>query len=318
MLEKVYEKTQGHPWSLVCFARLSHVHPVKKLLEEIPDFGEKQHAYVSKECWNHLSEPERDFLMRVSIFARPLSYEALKVCSKTRLSDVLVSLAKNLFVVKRGEDYYVHDIIKDFALSNLRGDLRLYVEAQREAAEYYQRNLCAENLLLVYYHLKEAGDIREAIDSIIQNIKYFWQEGFWADVEEVLRESLDFFKDEETIMRIYFCLGTIVHKLGEWDKAIDYYEKDLETFEKLGDIHGMAVTKYNIANILRDKKQHNEALKLYFESEKTLKKLGDKLNLMKIYYDFNPCYDDMEQEKRAEEYYQKAEELRLQLGIESV
>jgi tetratricopeptide (TPR) repeat protein len=55
----------------------------------------------------------------------------------------------------------------------------------------------------------------------------------------------------------YNNLGLEYADKGEWDKAIDYYKKDLEIFEKLGDVLGMALTRYGIANILRDQKKHD-------------------------------------------------------------
>jgi ATP/maltotriose-dependent transcriptional regulator MalT len=63
VLETIYEKTKGHPWSLVHFAELSRILPVKNLLEELPDFGKEQHDYISEQCWNHLGDSERDFLL---------------------------------------------------------------------------------------------------------------------------------------------------------------------------------------------------------------------------------------------------------------
>jgi len=194
MLKKIYEKTQGHPWSLVYFAELSRVLPVKNLLEELPDFGREQEAYLSKECWKLLNESEKDFLMRVSVFTKPLTYEALKVCSREDgPSEVLIALARKFCIAKRDEYYYIHDIMKNFALSKLKENSESYIEAERAAADYYRRGLSAENLLLIYYHLS----------------------------------ALDSFEDEKKRAGIYSCLGTIVRRLGQWDKAIDYFEKEL-------------------------------------------------------------------------------------------
>ncbi len=35
-------------------------------------------------------------------------------------------------------------------------------------------------------------------------------------------------------------LGNVYQQKGEWDRAIEYYEKDLEISERVGDVHGMA------------------------------------------------------------------------------
>ncbi|MBU7027165.1 MAG: tetratricopeptide repeat protein [Theionarchaea archaeon] len=314
VLEKIYEKTQGHPWSLVHFAELSRVLPVKDLLEKLPDFGKEQHAYISEECWKHLNENERDFLMRASVFTKPLTFEALKVCTrKGELSEVLFPLVKRFYIVKR-EYYYVHDIMKDFAFSKLKENLKLYSEAERAAADYYKGRISAENLLLIYDHLKKAGNHKEGLDSIIEGIDYFWKEGFWSDVRDVLRESLDFFKDEKTRAGIYFCLGTIVQDLGEWDTAIDYYEKSLEISEKLGDIHGMALTYGNLGLVYAKKGEWDKAIDYYEKSLEISEKLGDIHGMALTYNNLGSVYADKGEWDKAIDYYEKSLEISEKLG----
>ena len=286
VLENIYEKTKGHPWSLVRFADLAHVLPVNHLLDELPDFGRDQEEYMNEECWKHLNEHEKDFLMRASVFTKPLTYEALEVCSKKGLlSDVLFSLVKRFYVEKREEYYYIHDIFKDFALSKLKENLKLYIKAERAVADYYKRKISAENLLLVYYHLKEAGDRKEALDYIIKGIDYFWREGYWSDVRDVLEESLDFFEDEETRGDIYFYLGTIVRRLSEWDTAIDYHQKSLEISKEMGDIHGMARTYNNLGLVYVDKGEWDTATDYYHKSmeikEKIRMEIKEKIGYIK-------------------------------------
>jgi tetratricopeptide (TPR) repeat protein len=238
------------------------------------------------------------------------------VCSKAGISEILISLAESFYILKRGDTYYIHDIIKDFALLKLKEDQKLYTEAQREAAGYYQERVSAENLLLLYHHLKEAGDHRGAVESIVYNIEYFWREGFWADVKGVLEESLDFSEDEKTIADIYYDLGSIVCRLGEWDKAIEYYEKDLEIFKKLGDLHGIAQTYNNLGLVYDSKGEWDKAIEYYEKSLEIKEKLGDKLNLMNVYNNLALWYEKMNQEEKAKQYCQKSEELRKQLGLE--
>ncbi|MBU7047077.1 MAG: tetratricopeptide repeat protein [Theionarchaea archaeon] len=306
ILEKIYEKTQGHPWSLVQFADLARVLPVKELLDELPNFGKEQENYMNEECWKHLNEHEKDFLMKVSVFRNPLTFDSLEVCSKEGTpSDVVLSLAQRFYLVKREEHYYIHDIMKDFSFSRLKKDARLYIEAQRKAADYYGRKLSAENLLLMYYHLKEAGNYREGLDSIIKNISYFWKEGYWSDVKKVLEESLNFIKDEKTRAPIYISLGTIVYKLSEWDTAIEYYEKSLEISEKIGDIHGMGATYNNLGLIYAHKGQWDKAIDHYEKSLEISEKVGDIHGIGQTYNNLGSVYYRKGQWDKAIDHYKK-------------
>jgi tetratricopeptide (TPR) repeat protein len=311
VLENIYEKTKGHPWSLVRFADLAHVLPVNHLLDELPDFGRDQEDYMNEECWKYLDEHEKDFLMRISVFTKPLTYEALEVCSKKGLlSDVLFSLVKRFYVEKREVHYYIHDIIKDFALSKLKENLGLYIEAERAAADYYKRKISAENLLLVYYHLKEAGNRKEALDSIIKGIDYFWREGYWSDVRDVLEESLDFFEDEETRADIYHCIGMNVCKLSEWDKAIDHYQKSLEIKEKIEDIHGMARTYNNLGLIYAVKGEWDTAIDYYEKRLEISENFEDIWGMGRTYGNLGRAYYSKGEWDKAIDYYEKSLEIK--------
>lgn len=112
-------------------------------------------------------------------------------------------------------------------------------------------------------------------------------------------------------------LGSVYAKRGEWDKAMDYYKKSLEIRKKIGDTHGMALTRYGIANALLERKEFISAISSYLESEIILKKLGDKYNLMTLYYDLSLCFTTMNLKDVANEYYHKYDELRKQLGTKN-
>ena len=63
---------------------------------------------------------------------------------------------------------------------------------------------------------------------------------------------------------------------GEWNKAIEYYEKSLRTKEKLGDVHGIAQTYNNLGLVYANKGEWNKAIEYYEKSLETFEKLGDK------------------------------------------
>ncbi|MBU7045615.1 MAG: tetratricopeptide repeat protein [Theionarchaea archaeon] len=315
ILEKIYEKTQGHPWSLVQFADLARVLPAKELLDELPNFGKEQENYMNEECWKHLNEHEKDFLMRASVFRKPLTFDALEVCCREGTpSDVVLSLAQRFYLIKREEYYYIHDIMRDFSFSKLKEDSKLYIEAQRIAADYYGRKVSAENLLLMYYHLKEAGNHKEGLDSIIENISYFWKEGYWSDVREVLEESLNFFKDEKTRAGIYYCIGSIMDDLGQWDTAIEYYEKSLEIKENLGDISGIGRTYNNLGLVYAAKGQWDTAIEYYEKSLEISENLGDISGIGRTYNNLGSVYAAKGQWDTAIEYYEKSLEISENLG----
>jgi tetratricopeptide (TPR) repeat protein len=50
---------------------------------------------------------------------------------------------------------------------------------------------------------------------------------------------------------------------GEWDRAIEMYEHSLETFERVGDVHGIAQTRMNLALVYLET-GHEERARPFF------------------------------------------------------
>jgi tetratricopeptide (TPR) repeat protein len=71
-------------------------------------------------------------------------------------------------------------------------------------------------------------------------------------------------------------LGSVYKAKGEWDKAIEYYQRSLAIREKVGDEHGMAFGYNNIAALYRDQDRLEEAIPLFEKSLEILERIGDK------------------------------------------
>ena len=67
-----------------------------------------------------------------------------------------------------------------------------------------------------------------------------------------------------------------LHKKGEWDKALEFYEKSLEIKEELGDKHGISSSYNNLGSLYSDKGEWDKALEFYEKSLEIKEELGDK------------------------------------------
>ena len=53
---------------------------------------------------------------------------------------------------------------------------------------------------------------------------------------------------------------------GQYDKALEYYEKSLELSRKLGDVKGEGNTLNNLGNVYKDWGQYTKAVEYYEKS----------------------------------------------------
>jgi tetratricopeptide (TPR) repeat protein len=100
-------------------------------------------------------------------------------------------------------------------------------------------------------------------------------------------------------------IGSVHYRKGEWDLAIEYYEKDMKISEDMGDRHGLAQTYNNIGLIYADKGEWGLAIEYYEGSMEIKESLGDRHGLAQTYSNFGNVYADKGKWDRAIEYYEK-------------
>jgi len=212
--------------------------------------------------------PEKEDLIEKLFYALEGAhfYETLKVIS-TRTA--LIKFNKEL------ESYNVHDLIRDFYYHLF--DNRESFHSQ--CAEFYNQINTNRPGILNHiegaHHYLKGGKGQQAADFILPVFFECTVKGwFWSELQNMTEKVLDMELEEKTINRLHFELANLYSKTCEWDKAIEFYNKSLETFEKVGDIHGMAQTNGNISILAFEQKDYKNALKLHFEILFLFIKLG--------------------------------------------
>ena len=69
-------------------------------------------------------------------------------------------------------------------------------------------------------------------------------------------------------------LGLVYADKGEWDRAIEMYERSLEISERVGDVHGMAVTWNNLGEAYRALGQVDKARDCWERALAVFERLG--------------------------------------------
>ena len=121
--------------------------------------------------------------------------------------------------------------------------------------------------------------------------------------------------DHPDVARSYNNLGLAYSDKGEYDRAIEYYEKCLEIeLDKLGHDHPSVARSYNNLGLAYDNKgEYGRAIEYYEKSLKIyLEKLGhDHPDVAISYGNLGAAYDNKGEYDRGIEYYEKSLKIRL-------
>lgn len=190
-LEEIYDRTHGHPLSLVLISQVSESvreARVERLMQEsgIRDF-------LLNDVIPQLSEAERDLLFALSVFRQPLTAEDVEAVSGAKHAlHTLLKLESRGLVNRAGDTYVLHDLLTSFLAEAAPQRRQLHARAAKVLKASGEPTKVLEGL----HHLVEAGAIAEAgalVQEEVAKASYrFIDLGLSARYEEVLRRLLTF------------------------------------------------------------------------------------------------------------------------------
>ena len=148
-----------------------------------------------------------------------------------------------------------------------------------------------------------------------------WDHGFYTDVIRAIGYLKDAIRLDPDYGEAYNNIGMAYYSEGEYDRAIEYYQKALKIdLKKLGPEHPDTAIRYNnIGTGYYSKGEYDRAIEYYQKALKIdLKKLGAEHPKIAIRYNnIGEAYRSEGEYDRAIEYYQKALKIDLKkLGAE--
>jgi tetratricopeptide (TPR) repeat protein len=170
--------------------------------------------------------------------------------------------------------YSVHEIIRDYCLSDVsrRKILRSYHD---HAAKYYlSLDEDPEHILEASYHFDEAGKKEESAEVIIDNAGDLIAKGFWEKIEDQLKKAINAFRRKtqpqaiHLVARANYEIGCLYEEKDDYDLGLHHAMQSLNGFRKIKDNSGIFDSNNLIAYIYYYKNEIEEAKKY---NEKCLK-----------------------------------------------
>ncbi|MCJ7496993.1 MAG: tetratricopeptide repeat protein, partial [candidate division Zixibacteria bacterium] len=112
-------------------------------------------------------------------------------------------------------------------------------------------------------------------------------------------------------------LGVVNWELGEFKKALSYYNKSLEVFEELKDEKGIAIVNMNLGLLCTSKGESKEALDYFEKSLRLEQKYGNIANLSFLYNNLAITRESLYEWDKSLEYHLKSYELKEKMGDQS-
>lgn len=159
-------------------------------------------------------------------------------------------------------------------------------------------------------------------DAVLEKVNILLWNGKLKEAVETLEVGIEFAKrDEEHRLIAYFLehIGATYYALGEYFKAIEYYNASREKyFSECDSISEFEEERYSqrttLSSIYRDWGELDKALKLIQEEISTKERLGLIDDLPRAYHQLALICNDLGDKETAEKHFQHADEMYKKLG----
>ncbi|TAG93058.1 MAG: tetratricopeptide repeat protein, partial [Bacteroidetes bacterium] len=112
--------------------------------------------------------------------------------------------------------------------------------------------------------------------------------------------------DKEGIAHNSNEIGTIYKSQGEYQKALEYYQKSYQTNYQIGNKQGLAHVLANFGSVYANKKEYKTALEYYQQTLKMFEQIGDRKQTAITLNNIGNIYTKKGDYTKALEYYKKS------------
>ncbi|MCP4113000.1 MAG: tetratricopeptide repeat protein [Desulfobacteraceae bacterium] len=359
---KISEVSKGHAQTIHILTRqLDNNDPEKrKFFEWIGQFeeqageGESLFLYVFDRKLDDISHEEQHILFALSLFDDPVPAEAVYfVCrqdipSSDLFHDLLKRLAGYRFVESFEDGTYTLQALADYIVrQRFKTQKQTNITYLKKVIQYWQEKNDRQAEAEAYYSLADLqNDYDEWYDALesLGSAEKIWETlsddgqtvqvmnlskyatlkgtlllkiGQWDKAIEYYEKSLQIqtaLGDRQGMANAYGNLGNVYLQKGEWDKAVEYYEKSLQIQTDLDDRQGMANTYGNLGNVYLQKGEWDEAVKFYKKSLHIQTALDDRQGMANTYGNLGSVYRQKGEWDKAVEFYKKSLHIQTALG----
>jgi tetratricopeptide (TPR) repeat protein len=326
----------SHPLALILLAQLVRegVETLSGILTDntlwLGEKGEVAERILDKVYKERLNEEEQKLLQYVSLYRAPVPLQAIVAVANASgwteavIKKTALGLSRKSLLQKAGENYWEESLIQNYAYNKLVDK----VERHKRACEYYLSLPLPENptkkedvqpFIEAHHHACMAKEYDKAAKIIFdyklnEDLEKWGNHRTLVDLCERILPK-DHLKDDPILSDIQIhghvlgSTGIAYSAMCEERKAIEYYEKALKIFQKIGDKQGESASLGNLgrAHIVLGKPKG--AIVYYEKALRIAQEVGDKRSEGTRLGNIGNAYNNLGEYGMAIVYYERAKKI---------
>ena len=216
----------------------------------------------------------------------------------------------------------IHTLVRDFCRFKQPGEI--WRDRLRDAAAFYTNStrLTEEREksqtavwieMEAFELLTEAEDFNEAADLLNDASELLDRWGFGQYLRAQYHRLFDKLDARRTSATLHN-FGNLLSNRGDYEQALEYYDRSLKMKEERGDRAGVAISLHQIGSVHYQRGDYQQALECYDRSLKMLEDLGDRAGVAKCLHNVGVIHESRGDYQQALEYQDRSLEIKDELG----
>jgi len=306
---------------------LRSINFLSSTMRDLPQRQYSIHA-VFQNTWERLSESEQKILMRLSVFHGGYTREASEAIVGANLATLQSLISKSLIWHDKDNRYQMHNLLHQFAEHQLSaaGDMETTRQAHcvyfgeklsgltpqlRSRGQLSALNNIEQDIENIragwYYTIKQ--ETLELIEDYLKSLYYFYS------IRGRINEGIELFnvaiisltqtkltEDKKLLLgRILGRQGSLVHRLGNYDRAKQLLDTALNILQKADAKDEVAFILNNLADAYCSTGEYQQAIQLVEQSLTIFEELEDDLSIAGTLNNLAVAFHSIGELTRAEE-----------------
>ncbi|MFM6512523.1 MAG: tetratricopeptide repeat protein [Microcystis panniformis] len=292
-------------------------------------------ALVLDASFQRLSQRQQELFTKTSIYRREFDSPAAKAVMdnypEIELSEItadLRELQRRSLLEEKEENrqriFSFQPLVWEYAQYKA-GDQR---ELHQKAIAYYLSIAQPDSweilndvqpYLEIFYHCYQLTEYDNAFDILRAIDDFLTRRGYYQTLADYYLELVTVYQQQEEQTNWNYAaslnsLGNAYYSLGEYQKAIEFYQQSLAIKREIGDRGGEAASYNNLGIVYKSLGEYQKAIEFHQPSLAITREIGDRRGEANSYNNLGNVYDSLGEYQKAIEFHQQSLAIKREIG----